>query len=345
MVEDFYDFYFLCCPECAYKSKDALAFFDHAIENHPKSRAHVVSEVEPSYEAPESPGYWIPKPLPDGIAYNTPDGAIVSPVSPDTSDNYNRVHFNNPASTPRNIYNSPNTSDNYNRVHFNTPASTPKNIYNSTDTPYTPATPKNIYYSPNTPDTYDRVHFNSPATPKNTYNNPDMPDNYNRVHFNTPATPIKPPDAYPDTQDTYPDNAPDAFHDTEWTPPVQDEENIMKKTNVESYQSGKFTLYWTRPDRINKTPFKLKLTSHILSNQGQNSQVHEEMKPCEPKTSRPLKLVGSVHEEKKPLQCDESEMLKEEEMENAGEALASESDLKLHKSTNHEEKKHKKRYI
>ena len=129
------------------------------------------------------------------------------------------------------------------------------------------------------------------------------------------------------------------------------------------------------------------------------SSVHEEMKPCEHKTFKPLKLVGSVHEGKKPLQCDECEMLKEEEMENAGEALASESDanheqnssvheeikpcgpktlklmrekqlqcdecemleeeemenagealasesdLKLHKSAQYEEKKHKKRYI
>ena len=38
LVEDLDDFYFLCCPECAYKSKDDRAFMDHAIENHPKSK-------------------------------------------------------------------------------------------------------------------------------------------------------------------------------------------------------------------------------------------------------------------------------------------------------------------
>ena len=31
------DFNFLCCPECAYKSKDEVLFETHAIENHPKS--------------------------------------------------------------------------------------------------------------------------------------------------------------------------------------------------------------------------------------------------------------------------------------------------------------------
>ena len=38
LVEDLDDFYFLCCPECAYKSKDDGVFMDHAIENHPKSK-------------------------------------------------------------------------------------------------------------------------------------------------------------------------------------------------------------------------------------------------------------------------------------------------------------------
>ena len=47
LVENLDDFNFLCCPECAYKSKDALAFFDHAIENHPKSKASTIfSEAE-----------------------------------------------------------------------------------------------------------------------------------------------------------------------------------------------------------------------------------------------------------------------------------------------------------
>ena len=38
LVENLDDFNFLCCPECAYKSKDDGAFMDHAIENHPKSK-------------------------------------------------------------------------------------------------------------------------------------------------------------------------------------------------------------------------------------------------------------------------------------------------------------------
>ena len=38
LVENLDDFNFLCCPECAYKSKDDAAFMDHAIENHPKSK-------------------------------------------------------------------------------------------------------------------------------------------------------------------------------------------------------------------------------------------------------------------------------------------------------------------
>ena len=47
LVEDLDDFYFLCCPECAYKSKDDEAFMDHAVENHPKSKASsVFSEAE-----------------------------------------------------------------------------------------------------------------------------------------------------------------------------------------------------------------------------------------------------------------------------------------------------------
>ena len=42
LVENLDDFYFLCCPECAYKSKDDEAFMDHAVENHPKSKASSV---------------------------------------------------------------------------------------------------------------------------------------------------------------------------------------------------------------------------------------------------------------------------------------------------------------
>ena len=42
LVEDLDEFYFLCCPECTYKSKDDEAFIDHAVENHPKSKASSV---------------------------------------------------------------------------------------------------------------------------------------------------------------------------------------------------------------------------------------------------------------------------------------------------------------
>ena len=47
LVENLDDFNFLCCPECAYKSKDDGAFMDHAIENHPKSKeSSVFSEAD-----------------------------------------------------------------------------------------------------------------------------------------------------------------------------------------------------------------------------------------------------------------------------------------------------------
>ena len=47
LVKDLDDFYFLCCPECTYKSKDDEAFMDHAVENHPKSKAsNVFSKAE-----------------------------------------------------------------------------------------------------------------------------------------------------------------------------------------------------------------------------------------------------------------------------------------------------------
>ena len=39
LVENIDDFNFLCCPECAYKSKIEEAFISHAVENHPKSKA------------------------------------------------------------------------------------------------------------------------------------------------------------------------------------------------------------------------------------------------------------------------------------------------------------------
>ena len=37
LVENIDEFNFLCCPECAYKSKDENSFQSHAVENHPKS--------------------------------------------------------------------------------------------------------------------------------------------------------------------------------------------------------------------------------------------------------------------------------------------------------------------
>ena len=42
LVENLDDFNFLCCPECAYKSKDDEAFIEHAIEKHPKSKESAI---------------------------------------------------------------------------------------------------------------------------------------------------------------------------------------------------------------------------------------------------------------------------------------------------------------
>ena len=38
LTQNIDDFFFLCCPECDYKSKFKEVFKDHAIENHPKSK-------------------------------------------------------------------------------------------------------------------------------------------------------------------------------------------------------------------------------------------------------------------------------------------------------------------
>ena len=47
LVENIDDFNFLCCPECAYKSKDEDAFIEHAFDNHPKSKdSHIFKEAE-----------------------------------------------------------------------------------------------------------------------------------------------------------------------------------------------------------------------------------------------------------------------------------------------------------
>ena len=58
LVENLDDFNFLCCPECAYKSKDDEAFIDHAIENHPKSKESSVfsgaEEESSKQKTPES---------------------------------------------------------------------------------------------------------------------------------------------------------------------------------------------------------------------------------------------------------------------------------------------------
>ena len=42
LVENIDDFNFLCCPECAYKSKDEDAFIEHAFDNHPKSKESLI---------------------------------------------------------------------------------------------------------------------------------------------------------------------------------------------------------------------------------------------------------------------------------------------------------------
>ena len=38
LAQDILDFNFLCCPECAYKSKVENLFIEHAVEIHPKSK-------------------------------------------------------------------------------------------------------------------------------------------------------------------------------------------------------------------------------------------------------------------------------------------------------------------
>ena len=38
LAQDIADFNFLCCPECAYKSKVENLFIEHAVEIHPKSK-------------------------------------------------------------------------------------------------------------------------------------------------------------------------------------------------------------------------------------------------------------------------------------------------------------------
>ena len=62
LVEDLDDFYFLCCPECTYKSKDDEAFIDHAVENHPKSKASsVFSEADQEFSRQKTFQRYTPK--------------------------------------------------------------------------------------------------------------------------------------------------------------------------------------------------------------------------------------------------------------------------------------------
>ena len=37
-VDSLNAFYFLCCPECVYRSKEESSFQTHALQNHPKSK-------------------------------------------------------------------------------------------------------------------------------------------------------------------------------------------------------------------------------------------------------------------------------------------------------------------
>ena len=47
LAQDIADFNFLCCPECAYKSKVEQLFIEHAVEIHPKSKfSKIFNEFE-----------------------------------------------------------------------------------------------------------------------------------------------------------------------------------------------------------------------------------------------------------------------------------------------------------
>ena len=54
LVKNIDDFNYLCCPECAYKSKDEISFEAHAVENHPKSSA-LFDKTESTEEIKKKP--------------------------------------------------------------------------------------------------------------------------------------------------------------------------------------------------------------------------------------------------------------------------------------------------
>ena len=54
LVKNIDDFNYLCCPECAYKSKDEISFESHAVENHPKSSA-LFDKTESTEEIKKKP--------------------------------------------------------------------------------------------------------------------------------------------------------------------------------------------------------------------------------------------------------------------------------------------------
>ena len=51
----------MCCPECAYKSKDEILFESHALENHPKSSV-LFEKIKDSENTAKPPDYAPPKP-------------------------------------------------------------------------------------------------------------------------------------------------------------------------------------------------------------------------------------------------------------------------------------------
>lgn len=55
LVENIDEFNFLCCPECAYKSKDENSFESHAVENHPKSSVLFSTTENSSYVVKKKP--------------------------------------------------------------------------------------------------------------------------------------------------------------------------------------------------------------------------------------------------------------------------------------------------
>ena len=52
LAQDFADFNFLCCPECAFKSKIEEVFIEHAVKSHPQSKLSKIFWEQPISKMP-----------------------------------------------------------------------------------------------------------------------------------------------------------------------------------------------------------------------------------------------------------------------------------------------------